>query len=353
MSYFKDNIGSMSPYVPGEQPAGLSGVVKLNQNENPYPPSPKALKVMRDFDGESLRLYPDPMVGRFCQAVAEALSVPVDWVLPGDGSDDLIVMIARAAAGPGRTVAYPVPTFPFYQTQAQIEGSRCEAVPVTQDYRLPLEELANANAAVTFVANPNSPTGATASADELAWLAGKLDGLLVVDEAYADFADGHALDLVASCPNVIVLRTLSKGYSLAGLRVGFGIVPPKLMDSLIKTKAIYNVGPLPAAVGAAAIADQAHHMSCVNKICAQRVFLSHELEARGSKVWPSGGNFVMVSVPRGDGRAALEALKQRNVLVRYFDKDRMRDKLRISIGTEDDSRALLAAWDDAGLGTRT
>lgn len=350
MSYFKENIDELAAYIPGEQPGRDSGVVKLNQNENPYPPSPKALEVLREFGGAALRVYPDPMVNQFRRAVAEVLDVPAEWILPGDGSDDLIVMINRAAIGPARAVAYPVPTFPFYQTQAQIEAAACVEVRANDDFSLPIEQLAEANAAVTFVSSPNSPTGASATVEQLDWLAGRVDGLLVIDEAYADFADQDAISLVAKCANVIVLRTLSKGYSLAGLRLGFGIAGPELMEGLVKAKAIYNVGPLVAAVGAAAISDQQYHRECVTKIRRERARLREELVARGLVVWPSGGNFVMVSLPGGDGLAAFEALKARGVLVRYFDQDRMQDKLRITVGTKDQNDSLLAAWDQSSLG---
>ncbi len=345
MSPFKDHLEAMDAYVPGEQPEAAAGIVKLNQNENPYPPSPKAVAVLRDFDAASLRLYPDPLVTRFRQAAAELLGVGTDWVLPGDGSDDVIIMIARAAAGPRRPVAYPHPTFPFYLTQGRIENARCIQVPCAEDFSLPLDALAKARAAVTFVASPNSPTGATATPDRLEWLAGKVKGLLVIDEAYVDFADQDAAALATRRDNVIVLRSLSKGYSLAGLRLGFGVANPRLMDELLKTKAIYNVGPLPAAVGAAALADQDYHARCVALIRTQRERLTRELAARGFAVYPSGGNFLMVTVPGGDGQAAFEALKARGVLVRYFNEDRLRDKLRISIGTEQDNDALLAAID--------
>lgn len=345
MSFFKEHIEAMDAYVPGEQPVTLGQIVKLNQNENPYPPSPKALAVLREFDGACLRLYPDPMVARFRRAAAELLGVGEDWILPGDGSDDLIIMIARAAAGPDRPVAYPYPTFPFYFTQGQIENARCLQVPCGEDFSLPLEALAKANAAVTFIATPNSPTGATATPERLEWLAGKVKGLLVIDEAYVDFADQHAAALATRRDNVIVLRSLSKGYSLAGVRLGFGLANPRLMEGLVKTKAIYNVGPLPAAVGAAALADQDYHARCVALIRAQRERLARELAARGFGVYPSGGNFLMVAVPGGDGQSAFEALKARGVLVRYFNEDRLRDKLRITVGSEPENDALLAAVD--------
>lgn len=351
MSWFKDNIESMKAYVPGE-PAGGGRVVKLNQNENPYPPSPRALAAIREFDGASLRLYPDPMAGKFRRVASEVLSVPAEWILPGDGSDDLIIMISRAALGPGRAVVYPVPTFPFYFTQGQIEGARIVEVACDEDFRLPVDALAKAQGAVTFLASPNSPTGQAASLEELDWLAGQLGGMLVIDEAYADFASLSALPLVETHANVLVMRTLSKGYSLAGLRWGFGIAQPALRDGLLKTKAIYNVGTLPAAVAAAALADQAYHDDCVAKILRQRERLAKDLGARGWRVWPSEGNFLLVRPPGGDGRAVCEALKARGVLVRYFPQDAMRDKLRITVGRPEENDALLAAWDDIAKAAR-
>lgn len=356
MTYFRTNIDAMQAYVPGAQPPAGAKVVKLNQNENPYPPSPRALAVLRDFAGEGLRLYPDPLATEFRLAAGEALGVPHEWILPGDGSDDLIIMIARAVAGPGRSIAYPVPTFPFYFTQGRIEDARLVEVPAAEDFSLPIDALAAAHADLTFLASPNSPTGAAATVDQLDWLAGRLRGVLVIDEAYADFADASAVALLRRHDNVMLMRTLSKGYSLAALRLGFGVAGPKLMDGLLKTKAIYNVGPLQAAVGAAALRDTAYHEQCVRRILAERSRLADALRARGFAVLPSQGNFLLAGVPGGDGRAMHDALQARGVLVRYFNADRMRDKLRITVGTPEENDALLTAVDAclaAATGGRT
>ncbi len=346
MDIFRPNVDAMTSYVPGEQPELGADVVKLNQNENPYPPSPAALRALREFDGEQLRLYPDPMAGGFCRAAADVLGVGPEQVLVGDGSDDLIIMIVRAAAGPGRAVVYPTPTFPYYLTQAKIADSPAMGVPSSDDFRLPIDGLAEANEAVTFLANPNSPTGATASLDELTYLADKLDGLLVIDEAYADFAVENALGMVNKCSNVVVLRTLSKGYSLAGLRLGFGVADAELLAGLGKTKAVYNVGPIPAAVGAAALADQDYHRDCTAKIIAERGRLVEQLSARGFTLWPSQGNFLMCRPADGDAARLCEALKAKAVLVRYFKEGVMRDKVRISVGTPQQNDVLLAAIDE-------
>jgi len=345
MGLFKDNIEAMAAYVPGAQPDDMTGVVKLNQNENPYPPSPKVVEALRGFDGDSLRVYPDPLSRGFRRVAADVLCVSPERVCVGDGSDDLIIMLARAAAGPGRAIAYPEPTFPYYFTQAQVEGAEVIAVEAADDFALPIERLAQADAALTFVATPNSPTGATATTDQLDWLAGQLSGILVIDEAYADFAADNAIRLVDTRQNVIILRTLSKGYSLAGLRLGFGVASGAVMAGLMKTKAIYNVGVIPAAVGAAAMADQAYHDECVGKILTERARLADELTRRGFTVYPSEGNFLMVTVPGGDGRTVCDGLKARDVLVRYFNSPLLRDKLRISVGAAAETTALLAALD--------
>lgn len=347
MTFFRDNIEKMAAYVPGEQPGDMRGVIKLNTNENPFPPSPKVAEALREFDCSELRLYPDAMANKFCRAASEVLDVPADWILPGDGSDDLIIMIARGALGPGRSVAYPTPTFPYYLTQGQIADCEILEIPTGQaeGFLLPIEALAKAGGDVTFLANPNSPTGGWAETDKLDFLANKLDGLLIIDEAYADFAEANALKLIEKHDNVIVLRTLSKGYSLAGLRLGFGIAKPQLIQGLLNTKSIYNVGAIPAALGAAAIADQDYHKQCVRKILEQRDRLEIELTKRGCKVYPSAGNFLMVTVPGGDGKSLYDELKARNVLVRYFKQDVMKDKLRISVGSDEEITNLLKTWD--------
>ncbi|MFP4052483.1 MAG: histidinol-phosphate transaminase [Phycisphaerae bacterium] len=341
MNWFKDNIVEMEAYVPGEQPKGDAPVVKLNTNENPYPPSPAVADVLHHFDTACLRRYPDAMAGEFRRAASEALGVPTDWILPGDGSDDLIMMIARACLGKGRAVAYPVPTFDFYFTQAQIQDAPRIELPLEPDsFRLPLDAMRSAGAAVTFVANPNSPTGVAATTDELDSLASDLDGLLVVDEAYADFASENAMSLVEKHENVIVLRTLSKGYSLAGLRLGFAIAQPTVLAGLLKTKSIYNVGWLPCAAGAAAMRDQDYKNVNARNVVATRRRLVDELEQMGWSVLPSETNFILASPPGGAGGIAAE-LKERNILVRYYDRPRLRDSMRITVGTDEETDLLL------------
>lgn len=341
MTYFRDNIDAMTAYRPGEQPEAGAGIIKLNTNENPYPPSPKALAVLRDFDGELLRRYPHPLAEQFRRTVAGVLSVPVDWILPGNGSDELISMIARACASSDRPIVCPVPTFEFFLTQGQIQQAGPVEVPFDDQYNLPVEQLAVAAGAVTFVANPNSPSGTAAGNGQLGELAKRLSGILVVDEAYVDFADSHAVNLVRKHDNVIVLRTLSKGYCLAGLRLGFAVANPSLLEGLLKVKDIYNVSALACAVGAAAFDDQQHMIANVEKIKAARTKLTGELKELGFRVWPSQANFLLVRPASGEAEAIYQSLKDRGILVRYFKGPRLEDKLRITVGTDEENAALV------------
>ncbi len=346
MTNFKPNIESMNAYIPGEQPGPGQSVIKLNTNENPYPPSPRVREVLRDFDTAMLRRYGDAMADVFRNAVSEHLGIPRQWILPGNGSDDVIVMLARACLGPGRAVAYPSPTFGFYFTQGQVEDAPIIEIPYDESLELPVEKLIEAGATLTFVANPDSPTGAWVDNDALNHLAGNVAGLLVVDEAYVDFAPTSALELMDRHDNLVLLRTLSKGYSLAGLRMGYGICKPALMQQLLKVKQIYNVDTLAAALAAAAVSDQEYKNDCARRIVESRTRLSEGLEGLGWKLWPSRANFLLARPPKADPERIAEALKRKGIYIRYFQKGVVADKLRITVGSEDENRQLLAALEE-------
>ncbi len=342
-TFFRKNIDEMTGYIPGEQPAPGQKVIKLNTNENPYPPSPAAMEVLRHFDGEALRMYSDPMATPVRQAVGKVLGVDPSWVLAGNGSDDLLTMIFKACCEKGRGVAYAMPTYVYFRTLANVQDAPFTEIPFDDEYTLPVDALAKANAPVTFVANPNSPSGTCTPVAVLDDLASRLAGLLIVDEAYVDFAQASALDLVKRHKNVIVLRTLSKGYSLAGLRVGFGVMQPALVPTLVKVKDHYNVSSIACAVAAAAIADQAYLRQTVEKVKAARRQLTEGLRALDYRVWPSESNFVLAQVPGGAAQKVYLALKSQGILVRYFKEPRLEDKLRITVGTAEQVAALLAA----------
>jgi histidinol-phosphate aminotransferase len=297
---------------------------------------------MRDLDGELLRRYPDPMAGEFREAASKVLGVPKDWILVGNGSDDLLTMLMRACADRDRNVVYPMPTYVLYRTLAEIQDGRIAEVPY-DDYQLPVERLIAADGAVTFIASPNSPSGTSIPLELLDKLAAHLSGVLVIDEAYVDFAESTALPLVQKYDNVIILRTLSKGYSLAGLRLGFGIAQPSLLEGLIKVKDSYNVDAIAYRVGAAALLDQEYKIANAEKIKNSRTKLTSNLEQLGFKVLPSQANFLLAQPSRKQAEWLYQNLKNQGILVRYFKQPELEDKLRITVGTEEENAALIKA----------
>jgi histidinol-phosphate aminotransferase len=344
MSYFRPAIDAMTGYVPGEQPKSGIKIVKLNTNENPYPPSPKAMEVLQNIDADLLRRYPDPFAHEFCQAVSDVLGVPTDWIIVGNGSDDILNVLVRACAeGHDRSVVYPMPTYVLYPTLAAMQPAAVIEIPYPENFQLPIAELVKANGAITFIACPNAPSGHLVPLDDLRELARQVSGIVAIDEAYVDFAESSALPLVEEFENVIVLRTLSKGYALAGLRLGFGIANPKLLAGLFKVKDSYNIDAIAIAVGAAAMRDQEYLKACAAKVKISRAKLTIDLRNLGFKVIESHGNFVLATPPLGNAEAIYLALKERGILVRYFKQPRLNDKLRITVGTDRQNQELIEA----------
>ena len=344
MSYFRPAIDATTGYIPGEQPKPGTKIIKLNTNENPYPPSPRALEVLRTLDSEWLRRYPDPYARDFCEAVSEVLGVPADWIMVSNGSDELLNVIIRACAeGSDRPIVYPMPTYVLYRTLATIQPADTVEISYPQDFKLPLDELVAAKGAVTLIASPNSPSGHIVPLDDLRKLAQKVLGVLVIDEAYVDFAEYSALPLVKEFNHVIILRTLSKGYSLAGLRMGFGIANPQLLSGLFKVKDSYNIDAIATLVGTAAIRDQAYKHKCAEQVKSSRAKLAIELKNLDFHVLNSHGNFLLITPPQRNAESLYLKLKEQGILVRYFKQPGLEDKLRITIGTESQNRTLLAA----------
>jgi histidinol-phosphate aminotransferase len=333
-------VRAMAGYTPGEQPRD-GAFVKLNTNENPYPPSPRALEAIRAAaSGERLRKYPDPLGTAFRQTAGRVLGVDPDGVLIGNGSDDVLTVVTRAFVPEGGLVASPTPSYLLYRTLAEIQGARFRTVPYTADWRLPEPGPAGA-ADLTFVANPNSPSGTCLALAELERLAAGLDGPLVLDEAYADFAEATGLDLARRPGNVIVSRSLSKAYALAGLRFGFAVADPALVRELNKVKDSYNCDALSLAAAEAALADQDYLRQTRARILATRERLAAALRQLGFAVLPSQANFVWCR--RGDRpvRPIYEELKRRLILVRYMEYEGYGDGLRITVGTDEEIDRLL------------
>ena len=337
--FLRPSIRAMAGYTPGEQPQG-EGFVKLNTNENPYGPSPRVLTAIEAaMCGDRLRKYPDPLGTAFRQIAGRVFDVDPDAILIGNGSDDVLTIATRAFVPEGGLVVSPAPSYLLYQTLAEIQGARFQAVPYTADWQLSTPWPAP-SANLTLVANPNSPTGTCVSLAGLERLARELRGILVVDEAYVDFADANAMSL-ARLPNVIVTRTLSKSYGLAGLRFGFAVASPPLVGELVKVKDSYNCDVLSLAGATAALEDQEHLRTTRAKIIATRLRLIEALRRLGFNVLPSQANFVWARRPDRPVREIFEELKRRHVLVRYMTYAGHGDGLRISVGTDAEIDRLL------------
>jgi histidinol-phosphate aminotransferase len=340
---FRKAIEQMAPYVPGEQPRPGQRLIKLNTNENPYPPSPRVRSaIVQAMRGETLRLYPSPGADDFITAASERYGLPSRMIMAGNGSDELLAMLFRATLGPGDRVAWPAPTYSLYDTLAAVQEARVSAPGFGRDFELPLEALVAARARLTIVCNPNSPSGTVTAQRTLARLARELKGrLLVVDEAYVDFAEETALDLVRRMRNVVVLRSLSKSYSLAGMRLGLCFAHNEIIEQLGKVKDSYNVSRLAIAAGAAALRDTAWASRNVERIKLARAAATHRLLTMGFDVPPSSANFVLARMPGRNLGPINAGLRARGILVRYFRA--WPDAMRISIGTPSEMKALFDA----------
>ncbi len=347
-SYFRKNVDKMTGYIPGEQPQdGL--YIKLNTNENPYAPSPKVIAALKGEIDERLRLYPDPVSTSTRKKVAEVFGTKPERVMVGNGSDDLLTIIIRSFVSKDDKVVYPYPTYLLYKTLAEIQNAKECIIDFCEDYSLP-DEILVKGAAVTFICNPNSPSGTMIPVEKISEIAGKIDGIIVVDEAYADFADDNCLRLVDKHPNLIVLRTLSKSYSLAGMRLGFAVAQKELINGMMKVKDSYNVDRLSAASAVAALDDQETFRQNVSRITKTRERLTSSLTELGFFVYPSQTNFVMIKCKDSYETGEIyRKLKERKILVRYIGQPRLDDCLRITIGTDKEIDTLLKELADIQL----
>ena len=343
--YVRPTVDEMAGYVPGEQPKPGDNVVKLNTNESPYPPSPRVFEALAAIGSDALRRYPHPTADAFRLTAAEVHGVSKDSVLAANGSDEILAIVTRTFVGPGESIAWPDPTYSLYPVLAQIGEARGLALPWEPDWALPTTALLRSGAKAVFFANPNAPSGTLVPAETISRLAAAFEdsGIVLVDEAYVDFAEAHCLALLQTHPNLLVTRTLSKGYGLAGLRFGYALGAPELVTQMMKVKDSYNCDALSIAAASAALADQAYAAACWDKVKAERTRLAAALGARGWSILPSQANFLLGTVPAPGAAAVFAHLKARGILVRYFDKPGLADKLRITIGTPEENQALLAA----------
>jgi len=354
MNLQRPNIARMQGYTPGEQLADAS-VIKLNTNENPYPPGPGVARALRELQVEELRRYPPPLADVFRHTCAELHGLNPDNVIPTNGGDELLRLVLTTFVSPGETVAVARPSYSLYPVLAEIQDCRLLEIDLTPDWTMPDDfgaRLVAAQAKVCILVNPHAPTGALLGTDYLAGLARDFAGLLLIDEAYVDFVDPElgydSAPLIRQLNNVLILRTLSKGYSLAGLRFGYGLGPADLIaPMLLKTRDSYNTDLVAQRLATAALADQGYARKTWGRVRASRAHLARKLGELGLQALPSQSNFLLCTVPAQPGAAALQqALKTRKILVRHFDQDRLRDKLRITVGSDEENAALLAAIAD-------
>ncbi len=345
MSLIRPDIDRMAGYVPGEQPQE-TGWTKLNTNENPYPPSPKVAEAITRAANGRLNVYPDPLGTLVRREIAEQFNVDPDWVIPANGSDENLTLITRTFCDADNLIAYPYPSYILYESLADIQGARHERMLLNPDWSWNWNTAAPiiVRAKVVFLPNPNSPSGNIWSDDDLLRLIPP-NGVLVLDGAYADFADTRTKAELLRRPGVgervIVTRTLSKSYSLAGIRSGFAIAHPQLIAAMRKVKDSYNCDSLTLAGTLAALQDQDWMLANVDRIRATRARLTESLQQLGFDVVPSQANFVWATRSAGGHQKIYEGLKAEKILVRYmrfpdvpYAPSNLLDGLRITVGTD-------------------
>jgi len=345
MRYFRPNIEEMEGYVPGKQPR-TAGYIKLNTNENPYPPSPRVLAAIRDCATDALRLYPDPLATEVREKASEVYGVPPDCIICGNGGDELLTMIFRAFVGEGDRVLLPYPTYVLYETLTKIQDGKVIYRDFNPDYSLP-EDFFDIPAKLVIISNPNSPSGTVLDEEVLRRLAGSVKGILLIDEAYVDFAERDCLRLSMEFENVIVLRSFSKSFSLAGVRIGLAFANEEIIGGLRKVKDSYNVSRIWIAAARAALEDIAYMRENAERIKENRRYLTEKLQALGAHVFPSQSNFVLARFEEPvSAKALYEELERRKILVRYFEMRRLEDCLRITVGTREEIDALISAMEE-------
>jgi histidinol-phosphate aminotransferase len=341
MNYVRPEIEAMAGYAPGEQPQE-GGFIKLNTNENPYGPSPAVRQAIDDALRRGLRKYPDPMCWAFRRRAAPLLGVPPEWILCGNGSDDILTIATRTFVGQGQSLRLPYPSYILYRSLAQIQGARPEEVFFQRDWSLD-DRFAEASPELrlVFLPNPNSPSGTMIPPERVLELARRLPCPLLVDEAYADFAETHCLRLVEQCDKILVSRTLSKSYALAGLRFGYVVAQPHLIQQMVKVKDSYNCDALSIAAAAAALGDQAWLAANRAKILATRRRLVAGMRELGFVAVDSQANFTWNVHPEQPAQPLYLRLKQNRILVRYMDYPGWGNGLRITVGADPEVDACL------------
>ena len=344
MSKFLSKEASrLAPYTPGEQPQDQQ-YVKLNTNESPFPPSPKVVKAISRAELLKLNLYSDPTCGQLVQALAKRYELQPENVITGNGSDEILAFAFRAFCGEGKGLAYADITYGFYKSQVALFGLDAKVIPLREDFTLNVDDYMDFPGTIV-IANPNAPTGMTVPrADIQRLLEADPDRVVIVDEAYVDFGAESCVPMIYRYDNLLVVQTMSKSRSLAGGRVGFALGSPELISALNRVKYSfnpYNVNRLSIVAGAAAVEDEDYFQTCTAAIRNNRKWTVRELEKLGFTVLPSQANFIFAKSDQIPGGELYRKLKENGILVRWFDADRIRDYVRITIGSLEQMAALL------------
>jgi len=340
--FFRENIEEMQGYTPGEQPQRIGGWVKLNTNENPYPPSPTIDDLLRNSNPADLRLYPDPICSEIRKTVAELHGFTENNVLVGNGSDDILTIVVRSFVAENGLIASPEPSYSLYPVLAAIQGARYSGIPLNSDFSLPANFAKRAEgASLIVIPRPNAPTGTAFELSKMQQICRDFPGIVLIDEAYADFADDNCIDFVKEFPNVIISRTLSKSYSLAGIRLGYIIASEEIINGMMKVKDSYNVNTLTQKIAVAALRDQKYLKHNIAKICEVRKYLAEALRARNFKVIDSQSNFIFAAPPDENGEKLYNKLKNEGILVRWFHGKETEKYIRITIGTKNEIDQLI------------
>ncbi|MDD9889129.1 MAG: histidinol-phosphate transaminase [Gammaproteobacteria bacterium] len=351
MSFERSNIANMQGYVPGEQPK-QDNVIKLNTNENPYPASPQVQAALEGIRLNDLRLYPQALAKNFRQVAAERHGVKEENIIPTNGGDELLRLALTTFADSGEIIATTQPSYSLYPVLACIQDCNLIEIPLLDDWSMPedfIDQLNSLQAKMCLLVNPHAPTGKLITVDSIKKIASNFPGVLIIDEAYVDFVDPsesyNCVPLIREYENILILRTLSKGYSLAGLRFGYGIAHKTLANPMMfKTRDSYNTDHIAQKLATAALQARDYVEANWETIRNSRTKLTDALNQLGLVTGSSQTNFVLSQVPAEPGAEALyAALQERNILVRYFRQPRLEDKLRISIGSEQENAALITA----------
>ncbi len=344
MGNWEANVRRVVPYTPGEQP-NRPGMIKLNTNENPYPPSPKVAQAIRDFDEDRLRMYPDPTAGALVNALAERYQVKPSQVFVGVGSDDVLAMCFLTFFNSKKPILFPDITYSFYDVWADVFRIPYEVQPLDEDLCIRVEDYYKENGGVIFP-NPNAPTGVLMDLSRIEDIvAHNPDVICIVDEAYIDFGGVSALPLIETYDNLLVVQTFSKSRSMAGARIGYVFGSEKLIKYLNDVKYSFNsytMDQLTLVTGAAALSDEAYFQETLAKIIATRERVKGELRAMGFTMPDSKSNFLFISHPKVAARELFAMLREKNIYVRYFDKPRIHNMLRVTVGTDEEMDRLIA-----------